>query len=247
MNLLGKVALITGGSRGIGKEIALKFASLGADVIINYSRSDIKAKEVIAEIENMGRKGLIIQADVSKMEETIALIDKSLEKFNKIDILVNNAGITKDNLLMRMTEEEWNDVLNVNLTGTFNVTKSLIRKMIKQKGGSIINITSVVGVSGNAGQCNYSAAKAGIIGFTKSLAKEVGKKSIRVNAIAPGFIETDMTNKLSEEIKSEYTKKIPLNKLGKPEDIANMAVFLASDMSRYITGQIMIVDGGMTI
>ncbi|EOD00561.1 3-oxoacyl-[acyl-carrier-protein] reductase [Caldisalinibacter kiritimatiensis] len=247
MDLKGKVALITGGSRGIGKAIAIKLASLGADIIINYVSSEQRAKDVVKEIESVGRKGLAVKADVSKMEEAKNLIDAAIKEFGKIDILVNNAGITKDNLLMRMSEEEWDAVLNINLKGTFNVTKSIIRKMIKQKNGSIINISSVVGLTGNAGQCNYSASKAGIVGFTKSLAKEVGKKNIRVNAIAPGFIQTDMTDKLPDKIKEEYIKNIPLNKLGEPDDIANMVAFLASDLSKYITGQVLTVDGGMTI
>jgi len=247
MNLHGKVALVTGGSRGIGKAIALKLASLGADIVINYSNNNGLADAVVEEIEGIGRKALSIKADISKLEESQNLIDKALEKFNKIDILVNNAGITKDNLLMRMTEEEWDSVFNVNTKGTFNITKSLIRPMIKQKDCSIINITSVVGITGNAGQCNYSASKAAVIGFTKSLAKEVAKKNIRVNAVAPGFIQTDMTGNLSEDVKSDYLRNIPLNKLGEPEDIANAVAFLASDMSQYITGQVLIVDGGMLI
>jgi 3-oxoacyl-[acyl-carrier protein] reductase len=247
MDLKGKVALITGGSRGIGKAIALKLASLGADIVINYSSSDKKAKEVIEQVKAMGRQGIAVKADVSIMNEAEKLVNEGIDKFGKIDILVNNAGITRDNLLMRMTEQEWDDVLNVNLKGTFNVTKSAIRKMLRQKNGSIINISSVVGVTGNAGQCNYSASKAGMIGFTKSLAKEVGKKSVRVNAVAPGFIKTDMTDALSEELKQEYLKNIPLNRLGTPEDIANAVAFLASDISQYITGQVIIVDGGMSV
>lgn len=245
MNLEGKVALITGGSRGIGKSIALKLASLGANVIINYSSNETKANKVVDEIKELGSEGIAIKADVSNVEQAKNLIDEALSKFNKIDILVNNAGITKDNLIMRMTEEDWDLVLDINLKGSFNVTKSIIRKMIKQKYGSIINISSIVGLTGNAGQCNYSASKAGIIGLTKSLAKEVGKKNIRVNAIAPGFIETDMTDKLPDKIKAEYIKGIALNKLGQPDDVANAVAFLASDYAKYITGQVIVVDGGL--
>ncbi|MTI47696.1 3-oxoacyl-[acyl-carrier-protein] reductase [Sporosalibacterium faouarense] len=247
MDLNGKVALVTGGSRGIGKAIALKLASLGAKVVINYSSSDVKAKEVVEEIKGLGSDALAVKANVAKMDETKNLIEKAIEKFEKVDILVNNAGITRDNLLMRMSEEEWDSVFNVNMKGTFNVTKSLIRSMIKQKNCSIINIASVVGITGNAGQSNYSASKAGIIGFTKSIAKEVAKKNVRVNAIAPGFIETAMTDELSDKVKDEYMKNIPLKRLGKPEDIANTVAFLASDMSSYITGQVIVVDGGMIV
>ncbi|WIV10828.1 3-oxoacyl-[acyl-carrier-protein] reductase [Proteiniborus sp. MB09-C3] len=247
MELKGKVALVTGGSRGIGKSIAIKLASLGSDVLFSYTSNADRAKEVQAEIERMGRRALAIKADVSKIDDVERMIQEGMNYFSQIDILVNNAGVTKDNLLMRMTEEEWNNVMDVNLKGTFNVTKCLIRNMIKQKNCSIINVASIVGISGNAGQCNYSASKAGIIGFTKSLAKEVGKKNIRVNAVAPGFIATDMTKKLPEKVVEEYLEKITLNKLGEPEDIANAVAFLASDMSKYITGQIIVVDGGILI
>ena len=247
MDLKGKVALITGGSRGLGRAIALKLASLGSNIILNYSRSEQKAIALKNELEMFGIDALVIKADISNMSEAEYLVGEGLKHFSKIDILVNNAGITKDNLLMRMTEDEWDDVINVNLKGTFNVTKSLIRSMIKQKNCSIINIASVVGLSGNAGQCNYSASKAGIIGFTKSLAKEVAKKNIRVNAVAPGFIHTDMTDKLPEKVVDEYLKNIPLNKLGKPENVADAVAFLASDMSEYITGQVLVVDGGLLI
>ncbi|KNF08775.1 3-oxoacyl-[acyl-carrier-protein] reductase FabG [Gottschalkia purinilytica] len=247
MNLQGKVALVTGGSRGLGRAIAIKLAELGADIVINYSSSEDQALKVKEEIENLGRRALVIKADISNIEEASNLVSESLNEFSKIDILVNNAGITKDNLLLRMTENEWDDVININLKGTFNVTKSLIRSMIKQRDCSIINVASIVGVSGNAGQCNYSASKAGVIGFTKSLAKEVAKKNVRVNAIAPGFIETDMTGKLSDKIIDEYLKSIPLGKLGEPEDVANAVAFLASDMSKYITGQVLVVDGGLLI
>ncbi|SCG83483.1 3-oxoacyl [Proteiniborus sp. DW1] len=247
MNLNGKVALVTGGSRGIGKAVALKLASLGADIIFSYTSSEEQSKQVQDTIESMGRRALAIRADVSKMNDVEKMIQDGMNYFSKIDILVNNAGITKDNLLMRMSEDEWDNVIDVNLKGVFNVTKCLIRNMIKQKDCSIINIASIVGVSGNAGQCNYSASKAGVIGFTKSLAKEVGKKNIRVNAIAPGFISTDMTDKLPEKIIDQYLEKITLQRLGEPDDIANAVAFLASDMSKYITGQVIVVDGGILI
>ncbi|WP_427338585.1 3-oxoacyl-[acyl-carrier-protein] reductase [Caloranaerobacter sp. DY30410] len=247
MNLTGKIALITGGSRGIGKAIALKLASLGANIVVNYTKSDTKAKEVIKLAEEMGVKAIAVKADISNKDDVENFINKVLDEFGRIDILVNNAGITRDNLLMRMKEEEWDDVININLKGTFNVTKAAIRTMMKQKSGSIINVASVVGITGNQGQCNYAASKAGIIGFTKSIAKEVAKKKVRVNAIAPGFIKTDMTDKLPDKVKEEYLSKIPLNRLGEPEDIANAVAFLASDLSSYITGQVLIVDGGLLI
>ncbi|WP_069650234.1 3-oxoacyl-[acyl-carrier-protein] reductase [Caloranaerobacter ferrireducens] len=247
MNLTGKIALVTGGSRGIGKAIALKLASLGANIVVNYTKSDTKAKEVIKLAEEMGVKAIAIRADVSNKDDVENFINKVLDEFGRIDILVNNAGIARDNLLMRMKEEEWDDVININLKGTFNVTKAAIRTMMKQKGGSIINVASVIGITGNQGQCNYAASKAGIIGFTKSIAKEVAKKKVRVNAIAPGFIKTDMTDKLPDKVKEEYLSKIPLNRLGEPEDIANAVAFLASDLSSYITGQVLIIDGGLLI
>jgi len=247
MNLSGKTALVTGGSRGIGRAIAIKLASFGVNIILNYSKSEQKAVELVNEIKSYGVNAIAIKADISKLKEAENLIQEGLLNFSKIDILVNNAGITKDALLMRMSEDEWDEVMNVNLKGTFNITKSLIRSMIKQKNCSIINIASVVGLSGNAGQCNYSASKAGIVGFTKSLAKEVAKKNIRVNAIAPGFIATEMTNSLSENVVEDYLSKIPLARLGKPDNIADAVVFLASDLAEYITGQVLVVDGGLLI
>ncbi|WP_228370486.1 3-oxoacyl-[acyl-carrier-protein] reductase [Gottschalkia acidurici] len=244
MSLKDKVALVTGGSRGIGKAVALKLASLGADIAI----VDINTSEqVVEEIEKLGRKAISLKADVSKMEETNEVVSEVLKEFGKVDILVNNAGITRDNLLMKMSEEDWDSVMNINLKGSFNMTKSLIRPMLKQKICSIINMASVVGVAGNAGQCNYSASKAGLIGFTKSLAKEVAKKNIRVNAVAPGFIKSDMTDKLDDKIIEGYLANIPLGRLGDIEDIADTVAFLASDMSKYITGQVLVVDGGLFI
>lgn len=247
MNIEGKNVIITGGSRGIGREIALTLAKNGANIIINYSNNETKALEVVENIQKMGRKAYAIKADISSLPEANNLIEESFNKFDKIDILVNNAGITRDNLLMRMSEKEWDDCIEINLKGTFNVTKSIVRKMIKQKEGSIINISSVVGITGNAGQSNYAASKAGIIGFSKSLAKEIGKKNIRVNVIAPGFIKTDMTDKLSDKIQKEYLKGIALNTFGEASDVANTALFLASDLSKYITGQTIVVDGGLSI
>ena len=244
IDLENKVSLVTGGSRGIGKAIALKLAELGSDIVI----VDInESEEIKNEIEALGRKAMVLKADVSKMDETNEVVAEVLKEFKNVDILVNNAGITRDNLLMKMSEEEWDSVLDINLKGSFNMSKSLIRSMIKNKNCSIINMSSVVGVAGNAGQCNYAASKAGLIGFTKSLAKEVAKKNIRVNAVAPGFIESDMTDKLSDKVIDGYLSNIPLGRLGSIEDIANSVVFLASDMSKYITGQVLVVDGGLFI
>ncbi len=245
MNLENKTAIVTGGSRGIGKSIALHLASLGANIIVNYNNNFAAANEVVKEIESMGREALAIKADIGKSSDVDKFINTVYEKFNSIDILINNAGITRDNLLMRMKEDEWDEVLNTNLKGAFLMTKSIIRKMIKRKKGKIVNITSIVGTTGNAGQSNYSASKAGLIGFTKSIAKEVASRGIQVNAIAPGFIRTDMTDALPDNIKKELLNNIPANKLGRPEDIANMVGFLSSDLSDYITGQIIHIDGGM--
>lgn len=244
MNLENKTSLITGGARGIGKSIALKLADLGSDIVIVDIEENEKTKN---EIEALGRRVLMLKADVSKMDDTKEVVKKALEEFGNIDILVNNAGITRDNLLMRMSEEDWDSVIDINLKGSFNMSKSLIRSMIKNKNCSIINMASVVGVAGNAGQCNYAASKAGLIGLTKSLAKEVAKKNIRVNAVAPGFIESEMTDKLSDKVIDEYLSNIPLGKLGTIEDVANSVAFLASDMSKYITGQVLVVDGGLFI
>ena len=247
MKLQGKNALVTGGSRGIGKSIALALAKEGANVIINYSSNPATAEEVIKEIEALGVKGLAVKGNVANQEEVKEMLEKIEEVFDGVDILVNNAGITKDNLFIRMKEEEWDQVMDVNLKGVFLCTKAVTRKMIKQKFGKIINISSVVGVMGNPGQANYCASKAGVIGFTKSIAKELAGKNICVNAIAPGFIDTDMTAVLSDTVKDEMLKHIPLKRYGKPEDIANLVVFLSSDDSNYITGQVIQVDGGMAM
>lgn len=245
--LKDKIALVTGGSRGIGKEVALKLAKNGANVAINYANSSEKAEEVIEEIKSLGVNAISIKADVSSEEDVNNLVKTVEKQLGKIDILVNNAGITRDNLLIRMKEEDFQDVLDVNLKGTFLCTKAVARAMMKKKYGKIINITSVVGIIGNAGQANYSASKAGVIGFTKSMAKELGSRGIRVNAVAPGFIDTEMTDVLSEDIKDNMIKNIPLNTFGNPEDVANLVVFLASSSADYITGQVINVDGGMAM
>ncbi|MCG7316574.1 MULTISPECIES: 3-oxoacyl-[acyl-carrier-protein] reductase [Brevibacillus] len=243
--LEGKVALITGASRGIGRAIALKYAEAGANIIVNYSGNEAKAQETVTDIEKLGREAIMIRANVGNTEEAENMVKEALERFGKIDILVNNAGITRDNLLMRMKESEWDEVINVNLKGVFNMTKALTRPMMKQRGGSIINITSVVGVLGNAGQANYVAAKAGVIGLTKTTARELASRNIKVNAIAPGFVDTDMTDVLPEDVKSGILAQIPFNRLGSADEISNVALFLASDASSYMTGQTLHVDGGM--
>lgn len=245
MKLAGKVAVVTGASRGIGKSIAIELAKQGADVVVNYAGSVDRANEVVKEIESLGRKAMSIQCDVSDGESVNAMMKEALEAFGSIDILVNNAGITRDNLLMRMKDSEWDDVINTNLKGVFLCTKAVTRPMMKQRKGRIINITSIVGVTGNPGQANYVAAKAGVIGFTKTTAKELAQRNITVNAIAPGFITTDMTDKLTDEVKNSMLTQIPLGQFGNPEDIANAVVFLASDESSYITGQTLHIDGGM--
>lgn len=247
MKLEGKKALVTGASRGIGRAIALALAAEGADVAVNYAGSEAAAKEVAAEIEAMGRKAIVIQADIASNEMSTAMIDKVVAEFGRIDILVNNAGITRDGLLMRMKEEDWDAVLNTNLKGVFNCTKSAVKYMMKQKSGKIVSISSVVGLMGNAGQANYAAAKAGVIGFTKAVAKEVAARGITVNAVAPGFIKTDMTSVLSEKVVENLIAGIPLNRLGESEDIAKAVVFLVSDDANYITGQTLHVDGGMVM
>jgi len=245
--LEGKTALVTGASRGIGREIALELAREGAKIAVNFAGSEAKALEVVDEIKAMGKEAFAVQADVSNAESVTNMVKEVVSTFGSLDILVNNAGITKDNLLMRMKEEEWDDVINTNLKGVFNCTKAVTRQMMKQRQGRIINITSVVGVSGNPGQANYVAAKAGVIGLTKTTAKELASRNITVNAVAPGFITTDMTDKLTEEMKNEMLKQIPLAKLGEPKDIAAMVSFLASEKAGYITGQTFHVNGGMVM
>lgn len=247
MNLAGKAVLVTGASRGIGREIALEFARRGANVAVNFAGSEAKANEVVDEIKEMGQDAFAFRCNVSQSEEVAAMIKETVDRFGHLDILVNNAGITKDNLLMRMKEEEWDDVININLKGVFLCTKAVTRQMMKQRYGRIINIASIVGVSGNPGQANYVAAKAGVIGLTKTAAKELASRNITVNAIAPGFISTDMTDKLTEDIKAEMLKIIPLARFGEPMDIAKAAAFLASDDSAYMTGQTLHIDGGMVM
>jgi len=243
----GKTAIVTGASRGIGAEIAKYLAKEGARVAVNYSGSQSKAEEVVKAIETAGGEAFAIQASVGDAASVTEMIAATMERFGTIDILVNNAGITRDNLLMRMKESEWDDVINTNLKGVFLCTKAVTRQMMKQRAGRIINIASIVGVSGNAGQANYVAAKAGVIGLTKTTAKELASRNINVNAIAPGFITTEMTEELPEEVKSQMLTQIPLAKLGNPEDVAKAVVFLASDDSNYITGQTLHVDGGMVM
>jgi 3-oxoacyl-[acyl-carrier protein] reductase len=246
MKLLeGKTALITGASRGIGKAIALRFAYEGCDIAVTNIADDEEFKTTIGEIEALGVKAKGYVSNVANFEDSQRVINEVVRDFTRIDILINNAGITRDSLLMRMTEDQWDSVIAVNLKSVFNLTRAVIMTMIKQKSGSIVNMSSVVGVSGNTGQSNYSASKAGIIGFTKSVAKEVGSRNIRCNAIAPGFILTEMTEKLSEDVKNEWAGKIPLKRGGTPEDVANTALYLASDLSSYVTGQTIHVCGGM--
>lgn len=242
-----KIAVVTGASRGIGKAIAKKLAELGATVIVNFNGSQEKAQEVVAEIEAAGGKADMVQCNVADYAACETFLKDIIEKYGKIDILVNNAGITKDGLLMRMSEEDFGKVIDINLKGTFNCMRFASRQMMKQKNGRIINMSSVVGVCGNAGQVNYAASKAGVIGMTKSAAKELASRGITVNAIAPGFIETDMTNVLSDKVKEESVKQIPMGCFGQVEDIAAAVAFLASDEARYITGQVLHVDGGMAM
>ncbi|KAA0547970.1 3-oxoacyl-[acyl-carrier-protein] reductase [Bacillus sp. BGMRC 2118] len=245
--LTGKVALVTGASRGIGRAIAIELAQKGAKVAVNYSGSEAKANEVVDEIKSLGYEAIAIQADVSSAESVSSMVKQVIDTFGSLDILVNNAGITRDNLLMRMKEDEWDAVINTNLKGVFLCTKAVTRQMMKQRSGKIINIASIVGVSGNPGQANYVAAKAGVIGLTKTTAKELSARNINVNAIAPGFITTDMTDELPAEVKEEMLKQIPLSRFGEPSDIAKVVSFLASEDSKYMTGQTLHVDGGMVM
>ena len=242
-----KVALITGAARGIGKAIAKKFAENGYNVVINYVSAKTDIKTLTKEFEDLGVKVLLVKADVSNKEEAEGLVNQTIEKFGKIDVLVNNAGITKDNLLMRMSEEDFEKVLDINLKGTFLITKFATKYMMKKRCGSIVNLASVVGVAGNAGQCNYSASKAGVIGFTKSIAKELASRNIRANAVAPGFIKTDMTDVLSDNVKENINSQIPLKRLGTAEEVAKLVYFLGTAESSYITGQVINVDGGMVM
>ncbi|MEI8047282.1 MAG: 3-oxoacyl-[acyl-carrier-protein] reductase [Bacteroidota bacterium] len=247
MKLLeGKVALITGASRGIGKAIAIAFAQQGASIAFTDMRRDEIMEATELEIQAIGVKAMGYASDASSFDDSERTADEIAKEFGRIDILVNNAGITRDNLLMRMTESDWDLVIKVNLKSVFNLTKAVQKYMLKQRSGSIINMSSVVGVNGNAGQSNYSASKAGLIGFTKSVAQELGSRNIRCNAIAPGYIETEMTAKLSEEVRTQWAAQIPLRRGGKPEDVAQACVFFASDLSAYVTGQVLSVCGGMS-
>lgn len=247
MQLTDKVALVTGASRGIGRAIALLMAKQGADVVVNYSGSEGAAQETVDAILAMGRKAIRIKANVGNAEEVAAMVDEAHTTFGRIDILVNNAGITRDGLLMRMKDSDWDDVININLKGVYLMTKAVSKIMMKQRSGKIVNMTSVVGVTGNAGQANYSASKAGVIGFTKTCAKELASRGITVNAIAPGFIHTDMTNVLPDKVKDAMVHTIPLGRMAEPDEVAAVAAFLVSDMSSYITGQVINVDGGMVM
>lgn len=243
--LTGKTAVVTGASRGIGKAIALKLAEQGVNVVVNYVRNEQEGLNLVKEIADLGVRALAIKADVSVFSEAAHLINLAKEEFGSLDILVNNAGITRDGLIMRMSEEDFSRVVQVNLNGVFNCSRHAVPMMVKQRSGRIINITSIAGILGNAGQVNYAASKAGIIGLTKSLAKEVGSRGITVNAVAPGFIETDMTVELSDKLKETIKENIALKRFGKPENIADTVLFLASDTGEYITGQVICVDGGM--
>lgn len=247
MNLTDKVALVTGASGGIGRSVSIALAKAGADVVINYSGNLAKAEEVQKEVEALGRKAMVIKADISSADEVSAMMKAAVKSFGKIDILVNNAGITRDGSLLMMKEEDWDAVLNTNLKGVFLCTKTAAKLMLKKKYGRIINIASVVGLIGNAGQANYSAAKAGVIGLTKTSARELAARNITVNAVAPGFIRTKMTDVLPEEVKESMLSQVPLARLGTPDEVADAVLFLASDRASYITGQVISVNGGMVM
>lgn len=247
MDLNGKVALVTGAGRGIGREIALTLAGYGATVIVNYNGSEEKAEKVVGKIKEAGGKAEAIRCNVAEFDRSKELIDQVIKSYGKLDILVNNAGITRDNLIMKMSEADFDDVIAVNLKGAFNCIRHASRQMLKQRGGRIINISSVSGVMGNAGQANYCASKAGIIGLTKSVARELGSRGITSNCVAPGFIKTEMTDVLSEDVKQSMGEQIPLKRFGETRDIAEAVAFLASDSASYITGQVLQVDGGMAM
>lgn len=245
--LSGKVAFVTGASRGIGRAIALQLAQDGAKVALNFASNSAKAEEVKAQIEAAGGEAMLVQGDVAKFEVVTELIKKVVDTWGRLDILINNAGITRDNLLLKMSEEDFDKVISTNLKGVFNCTKAVTKLMMKQRGGRIVNMSSVVGLKGNISQANYAAAKAGIIGFTKSAARELASRGVTVNAVAPGFINTDMTAALSEKVKEVMLQEIPAGRMGTPEDVANAVAFLVSDEAAYITGQVLSVDGGMVM
>lgn len=246
-DLTGKTAIITGASRGIGAEIAKRFAAAGANVVVNYSGSQQKAEAVVEAIEENGGKAIAVKANVADADTVKAMVDETISHFGTVDILVNNAGITRDNLMMRMKDDEWDDVINTNLKGVFICTKAVTRQMMKQRSGRIVNIASIVGIMGNAGQANYVASKAGVIGLTKTTARELASRGITANAVAPGFITTEMTDGLNEEIQQSMMSQIPLGRFGKPEEVAKAALFLASDEASYMTGQTLHLDGGMVM
>ena len=246
MRLKDKVALITGGARGIGRAIGLTFAREGADIAVADVNLEI-AQQTVLEIQNLGRKAMALEMDVTNYEKVEEGVNKILDKMGKVDILVNNAGITKDNLLLRMSQADWDAVINVNLKGTFNCIKAVSKPMIKQRSGRIISIASIIGLMGNPGQANYAASKAGISALTKTVAKELASRNVNANAVAPGFIQTEMTAKLPEDVKKKMLEAIPLAKLGTPQDVANICLFLASDEASYITGQVITIDGGMVM
>lgn len=245
MNFEGKVAVVTGASRGIGKEIALGFGKLGCSVVVNYSSSEKSALEVVSEIENSGGKAIAVKGNVSVEEDVKNLLDATVEAFGKVDFLINNAGITRDKPLIAMKNDDWQDVMDINLNGVFLCSKIFAKNMIKKRTGRIVNITSVVGITGNPGQSNYSASKSGVIGFTKSIAKELASRNININCVAPGFIKTEMTDVLPAEVVENYLNNIPLKRMGEAKDVADAVIFLCSDMSSYITGQVIQIDGGM--